>query len=63
MTETSVNILLIEDEPQIRRFVRSALEEQGWKVIRVWEHEAPEASGKRIEALARQVGLHARPAD
>lgn len=29
MAETSVSILLIEDEPQIRRFVRAALEAEG----------------------------------
>lgn len=46
------NALLIEDEPQIRRFVRGALEEEGW---RVFEAE----SGKRglIEAGTRKPDL------
>ncbi|RYF69774.1 MAG: two-component system response regulator KdpE, partial [Comamonadaceae bacterium] len=25
-------VLVVEDEPQIRRFVRSALEAEGWQV-------------------------------
>lgn len=34
MSESTVpNALLVEDEPQIRRFVRSALEEEGWHVF------------------------------
>ncbi len=33
MSEVARIALLVEDEPQIRRFVRSALEEEGWKVI------------------------------
>ena len=35
MNETAPLALLVEDEPQIRRFVRAALEEEGWHV-----HEA-----------------------
>lgn len=33
MTELTSTALLVEDEPQIRRFVRSALEEAGWQVF------------------------------
>jgi len=35
MTEhiTTPTALLVEDEPQIRRFVRAALEEEGWQVF------------------------------
>lgn len=35
MTEnvTAPTALLVEDEPQIRRFVRAALEEEGWQVF------------------------------
>jgi two-component system KDP operon response regulator KdpE len=33
MTESIPIVLLVEDEPQIRRFVRSALEEEGWQVF------------------------------
>lgn len=32
MTEHAPVALLVEDEPQIRRFVRSALEQEGWHV-------------------------------
>lgn len=33
MTESVPVALLVEDEPQIRRFVRAALEEEGWQVF------------------------------
>ena len=33
MTESIPIVLLVEDEPQIRRFVRTALEEEGWQVF------------------------------
>ncbi|MYN28124.1 two-component system response regulator KdpE [Duganella levis] len=33
MTDTAPTALLVEDEPQIRRFVRAALEEEGWQVF------------------------------
>lgn len=33
MNEPSLTALLVEDEPQIRRFVRAALEEEGWEVF------------------------------
>ncbi|MES2076932.1 MAG: two-component system response regulator KdpE, partial [Pseudomonadota bacterium] len=33
MNETMPTALLVEDEPQIRRFVRSALEEEGWQIF------------------------------
>jgi two-component system, OmpR family, KDP operon response regulator KdpE len=33
MSEPPPNALLVEDEPQIRRFVRTALEAEGWKVF------------------------------
>ena len=33
MTEPVPLALLVEDEPQIRRFVRAALEEEGWQVF------------------------------
>ena len=35
MSEARPTALLVEDEPQIRRFVRAALEQEGWQV-----HEA-----------------------
>ncbi len=33
MTESSPTALLVEDEPQIRRFVRTAMETEGWHVV------------------------------
>lgn len=33
MSEALPVALLVEDEPQIRRFVRAALEEEGWQVF------------------------------
>jgi two-component system KDP operon response regulator KdpE len=33
MSESPPIALLIEDEPQIRRFVRSALEDEGWQIF------------------------------
>ena len=33
MTESIPVVLLVEDEPQIQRFVRTALEEEGWQVF------------------------------
>ena len=40
--------LIVEDEPQIRRFVRSALEAEGWQV-----HEAGTQQRGLIEAGTR----------
>jgi two-component system KDP operon response regulator KdpE len=44
--------LLVEDEPQIRRFVRAALEDEGWQV-----HEAGNARQGLIAAGTRQPDL------
>jgi two-component system KDP operon response regulator KdpE len=44
--------LLVEDEPQIRRFVREALEEEGWRVI-----EAGNCRHGLIAAGTRQPDL------
>jgi len=44
--------LLVEDEPQIRRFVRAALEEEGWQV-----HEAATARRGLIDAGTRSPDL------
>ena len=32
MNDSAPTALLVENEPQIRRFVRAALEEEGWQV-------------------------------
>lgn len=45
-------VVIIEDEPQIRRFVRSALEAEGWQV-----HEADTAKKGLIEAGTRKPDL------
>jgi len=35
------------------------LKEQGWSVVRVWEHEAPESAAQTIEdAIARAAAPH-----
>ncbi len=45
-------VVVIEDEPQIRRFVRTALEAEGWQV-----HEADTAKKGLIEAGTRKPDL------
>ena len=49
---SSPTAVIIEDEPQIRRFVRSALETEGWQV-----HEADTAKKGLIEAGTRKPDL------
>ena len=51
-TEIVPTALLVEDEPQIRRFVRSALEEEGWQV-----HESATMQRGLIDAGTRQPDL------
>lgn len=50
--ETTPIALLIEDEPQIRRFVRSALENEGWTV-----HETDRLQRGLIESGTRKPDL------
>lgn len=52
MNEQASTALLVEDEPQIRRFVRSALEEEGWHVV-----EASTMQRGLIEAGTRTPDL------
>jgi len=52
MTDTAPLALLVEDEPQIRRFVRAALEEEGWQV-----HEAQTVRRGLIDAGTRKPDL------
>lgn len=52
MSELAPNALLVEDEPQIRRFVRAALEEEGWHV-----HEAGTLARGLIDAGTRSPDL------
>jgi two-component system, OmpR family, KDP operon response regulator KdpE len=52
MNNTNPIALLVEDEPQIRRFVRTSLEEVGWQV-----HEAETVQRGLIEAGTRTPDL------
>lgn len=52
MSELAPYALLVEDEPQIRRFVRAALEEEGWHV-----HEAGTLARGLIDAGTRSPDL------
>lgn len=52
MSETTPLALLVEDEPQIRRFVRAALEEEGWQV-----HETATLQRGLIDAGTRKPDL------
>ena len=52
MSKSVPVIVIVEDEPQIRRFVRSALESEGWQV-----HEAASAARGVIEAGTRKPDL------
>ncbi|WP_394780727.1 two-component system response regulator KdpE [Undibacterium sp.] len=49
---TAPTALLVEDEPQIRRFVRSALEEEGWQIF-----ESGNLQRGLIDAGTRQPDL------
>jgi DNA mismatch endonuclease, patch repair protein len=35
------------------RRIDASLEEEGWVVVRVWEHESPESAAERIERVVR----------
>ncbi|WP_353151432.1 two-component system response regulator KdpE [Pollutimonas bauzanensis] len=52
MTEPTPIALLIEDEPQIRRFVRTSLEQEGWQV-----HESETMQRGLIDAGTRKPNL------
>ena len=52
MSEPRPTALLVEDEPQIRRFVRAALEQEGWQV-----HEATTMARGLIDAGTRRPDL------
>jgi two-component system KDP operon response regulator KdpE len=52
VTEAAPTALIVEDEPQIRRFVRSALEEEGWIV-----HESVSMQRGLIDAGTRKPDL------
>ncbi|MEC5161740.1 two-component system, OmpR family, KDP operon response regulator KdpE [Janthinobacterium sp. CG_23.3] len=52
MSDTPATALLVEDEPQIRRFVRAALEQEGWQVF-----ESATMQRGLIDAGTRRPGL------
>ena len=52
MSESVPVALLVEDEPQIRRFVRAAMEEEGWQVF-----EAETMKRGLIDAGTRKPNL------
>ncbi len=52
MSEVAPFALLVEDEPQIRRFVRNALEEAGWQI-----HESATIQRGLIDAATRTPDL------
>jgi two-component system, OmpR family, KDP operon response regulator KdpE len=52
MTTRDVTVLLIEDEPEIRRFLRATLPEQGYRII-----EATSGQEGLVEASARNPDI------
>lgn len=51
--------LLVEDEPQIRRFVRSALEEEGWQVFEsaTMQRGLTDAGTRQPDLIVLDLGL------
>jgi two-component system KDP operon response regulator KdpE len=52
MTEPTPIALLVEDEPQIRRFLRTSLEAEGWRIV-----ESPSMQRGLIDAGTRKPDL------
>jgi two-component system KDP operon response regulator KdpE len=59
MTDSSPTALLVEDEPQIRRFVRSALEAEGWQVFEAasMQRGLIDAGTRKPELIVLDLGL------
>ena len=59
MSEPTPVALLVEDEPQIRRFVRMALEAQGWQVFETatMQRGLIEAGTRRPDLIVLDLGL------
>lgn len=59
MTESIPIVLLVEDEPQIQRFVRAALEEEGWQVFgsETMKHGLIDAGTRKPELIILDLGL------
>jgi len=59
MNEPAPTALLVEDEPQIRRFVRSALEEEGWQIFEAatLQRGLIDAGTRRPDLIVLDLGL------
>jgi len=59
MSETPPLALLVEDEPQIRRFVRTALEEEGWQVVEsaTMQRGLTDAGTRKPDLVVLDLGL------
>ena len=59
MSDSNSTVLIVEDEPQIRRFVRTALEAQQWQVVEAGTMKAGliEAGTRRPNLVILDLGL------
>lgn len=59
MVEYSPLVLLVEDEPQIRRFVRASLEGEGWRVYEAetMQRGLIDAGSRRPDLIILDLGL------
>jgi two-component system KDP operon response regulator KdpE len=59
MTEPAPTVLVIEDEPQMRRFLRSALEGHGYRVVEVGtaREGLAQAAGRNPDVILLDLGL------
>ncbi len=59
MTDTARSAVVVEDEPQIRRFVRAALEAEGWQVFEAStvKQGLVEAGTRRPDLIVLDLGL------
>jgi two-component system, OmpR family, KDP operon response regulator KdpE len=59
MTDAGPNVLVIEDEPQMRRFLRSALEGHGYRVVEVGtaREGLAQAAGRNPDVILLDLGL------
>jgi two-component system KDP operon response regulator KdpE len=59
MSEQASTALLVEDEPQIRRFVRTALEQEGWHIFEAatMQRGLIEAGTRKPDLIVLDLGL------
>jgi len=59
MTEPAVSVLLIEDEPQMRRFLRAALDPQAWHLTEAAtaREGLAQAAGRNPDLILMDLGL------